>query len=178
MKRFQLIENKGENMREHLSNREIQPGNDRSFETSEKLVTKVIKRVVDRYPQITTTDKSRYKIFPEYPRGCIKPENTIENVENGKVMNIEVKKQGDRGNAEERVYKLFTPKFSKVMKEFFGVDYHPFKAIFCESLATNERYTGKFDVYLEDEDYFLWDDYENEKDLADYIDSVIQEYLI
>jgi hypothetical protein len=165
-------------MREHLKNRENQPGSNRTFERSEKLVTKVIKRVVDRYPQITTTNKSRLNIFPKYSGGCIMPENTIENVENGKVMNIEVKKQGDRGNAEERVYKLFTPKFSKVMKEFFGVDYHPFKAIFCESLATNERYTGKFDVFLDDEDYFLWDDYENEGQLEDYIEKVIKDYLL
>ena len=165
-------------MREHLSNREIQPGNDRSFETSEASVLEVVERVLENYPELSLTTQGRYKIFPKYSRGCIKPEFTIKNEETGQVMNFEVKKQAHRGNAEERVYKLFTPKFSKAMKKFFNVDYHPFKAIFCESLATMDRYTGKFDVYLDDEDYFLWQDYENEKDLANYIDGVIQEYLI
>ena len=165
-------------MREHLRNREVQPGSDRSFETSEASVLEVVERVLENYPELTLTAQGRYKIFPMYSRGYIKPEFTISNNETCQVMNFEVKKQGDRGNAEERVYKLFTPKFSKAMKKFFNVDYHPFKAIFCESLATMDRYTGKFDVYLDDDDYFLWQDYENEKDLANYIDGVIQEYLI
>ena len=165
-------------MREHLKNRKKQPGNDRSFEKSEALVMEVVEKVLKNYPELTLTAQGRYKIFPMYSRGYIKPEFTISNNETCQVMNFEVKKQGDRGNAEERVYKLFTSKFSKAMKEFFSVDYHPFKAIFCESLATNERYTGMFDVYLNDEDYFLWGDYNDSSALAGFIDSVIQEYLI
>ena len=163
---------------EDLSKREKQPGHDRSFVKSEDSVKKVMERVVSWYPQLTTTTKSRFKIFPKYSNGYIMPENTIVNNKNGKVMNFEVKKQGDKGNAEERVFKLFTPKFSEAMKKFHNVDYHPYKAIFCESLATNERYTGKFDVYLDDDDYFLWEDYENEEELENYIENVIKDYLL
>ena len=100
------------------------------------------------------------------------------NNDTSKVMNFEVKKQKKRGNAEERVYKLFTPKFSKAMKKFFNVDYHPFKAIFCEQLAVMNRYTAKFDVYLEESDYFLWQDYKNKRVLENYIENVIKDYLL
>ena len=161
-----------------LSNRKKQPGHDRSFEKSERNALEAAEAVVKKYPALSVTAKGRYKIFPKYTSGCIKPEFTIRNDATGQVMNFEVKKQGAKGNAEERVYKLFSPKFSKAMKKFFNVDYHPWKAIFCEDLATNDRYTGKFDVYLEEDDYFLWGDYNDSSGLKGFIEETIQKHLL
>ena len=40
------------------------------------------------------------------------------------------------------------------------------------------RYTAKFDVYLEESDYFLWQDYKNKRVLENYIENVIKDYLL
>jgi hypothetical protein len=86
----------------------------------------------------------------------VTPEASITSLKTGRAFFVEVKKQGDRGNAEERAMKHHTVQFYKTLKDYFGYPYHPYVTVFCESLAVNPRYTVKFRYYLEQGQYFLW----------------------
>ena len=90
----------------------------------------------------------------------MKPDFSITSVQTKKKLFVEVKKQRDRGNADERACRQYTVGFYCLMKEEFGYDYHPFVTIFCESLATNRRYTEKFKHLIPEEQYHLWVRYE------------------
>lgn len=96
---------------------------------------------------------------PAEPRKGIIPEVGITHRRTGKQVFFEVKKQGPRGNAEERAAKHHTRQFYTRMNELLGFEYHPFVTIMCESLATDERYTRKFPDFYEPGQYFLWADY-------------------
>jgi len=89
----------------------------------------------------------------------ILPEASIRNRTTGNVMYFEVKKQGPRGNAEERACKHHTVQFYKTLKAFTGRSYHAYCTIFCESLAVQPRYTQKISYLIEPGHYFLWIDY-------------------
>lgn len=92
-------------------------------------------------------------------------------------MYFEVKKQGDRGNADERACKHHTVQFYRTLKAHTGYGYHAFSTVMCESLATNPRYTGKHPYYFESDHYFLWVDYDREL-LRQYLDRIIDRYLV
>lgn len=92
----------------------------------------------------------------------LQPEASITSRETGRKFFVEVKKQGPRGNAEERACKHHTVQFYKLMRELFGYDYHPYVTICCESLAVLPRYTRKAHYLFEPDQYFLWADYELE----------------
>lgn len=92
----------------------------------------------------------------------IEPEACIENLATGKKVFVEVKKQGKRGNAEERACKHHTTRFVSVLRELYGYDYHPFVTIFCEDLATTARYTQKIPYLIEPGHYLFWVDYDED----------------
>lgn len=142
-----------------LSNRSFQPGNDRSFETSENNFSSfLIKNLDHNIYRVEIQPKELLKCFSdEYG---VKPEAMITNKKTGKKLFVEVKKQGDEGNAEERLYKHHTKKFYELMHKTYGYDYHPFVAVLCESLAVNPRYTVKFKDLLENGQYCLWQNYD------------------
>lgn len=156
-----MAERKGMNA-EKLAARTRQPGHDRSFVVSEsnfiKAATKILPagdyRVVDHPADLRS-------IFgdSEGTLGVV-PEASIENIHTGRKFFVEVKKQGPNGNAEERGFKHHTVQFYKVLHDLFGYDYHPFVTVWCENLATDRRYTLKAQYLFEQENYFLWKDYD------------------
>ncbi|MEK6719876.1 MAG: hypothetical protein AABZ33_04300 [Chloroflexota bacterium] len=146
-----------------LSARTKQPGHDRTFTTSETNFVKALTLILP---------PERYEVI-DHPRDLlrifgigagrdlgIRPEASIRNRETERVMYFEVKKQGDAGNAEERAFKHHTFQFYKTLQTFTRMPYHAYCTIFCESLATNPRYTTKFRFLIEPGHYFLWADYE------------------
>ncbi|MDE0667551.1 MAG: MunI family type II restriction endonuclease, partial [bacterium] len=156
-----------------LSRREKQPGHDRTFEESERNFIEVARKCLDRDEySVEASPKDLRDLFagPEppdlSPRRArplgIELEAVIVSKRTGRRLYVEVKKQGDRGNAEERACKHHTVQFYNTMKERFGYDYHPVVTVFCEALATNPRYTRKFPYYFEKDQYFLWLDYDPE----------------
>jgi hypothetical protein len=150
-----------------LSARARQPGHDRTFVESETNFVAALQKILDadRYV-ITSQPTDLLKIFrsEETARELgLRPEASVRNRSTGRVMYFEVKKQGEAGNAEERAYKHHTFQFYKTLGGFTGMPYHPYCTIFCESLATNPRYTTKFPYLIEPDHYFLWVDYELER---------------
>jgi hypothetical protein len=107
----------------------------------------------------------------------IRPEASIRNRTTGRVMYFEVKKQADKGNAEERAYKHHTVQFYKTLKAFTRMPYHAYCTIFCERLAVNPRYTTKFRSLIEPGHYFLWADYEIEPMRRFILDEVCARFL-
>ena len=144
---------------EKLSARTKQPGHDRSFEASESLFIVTAATLLDpaEYQVIDKPNELR-DLFG--PRMGVAPEASIISVATGKRFFVEVKKQGDRGNAEERACKHHTVQFYKCIRDRYGYPYHPYVTIFCESLAVNPRYTEKAKHYFEPDQYLLWVDYD------------------
>lgn len=158
---------------ERLSARTKQPGHDRTFERSERSFIDVASRVLDplRY-RVVDHPRDLANCFPSDLAGDralgVVPEALIESVATGRKFFVEVKKQGDQGNAEERAFKHHTVQFYRTLYDIYGYDYHPFVTVCCESLAVNPRYTRKFQFLFEPDHYFLWVDYDEDL-LADYL---------
>jgi hypothetical protein len=144
-----------------LSERARQPGHDQTFRVSEANFGNVARLSLDpeRYeiedqPRIL---RSLFTLEGERNLG-VQPEAMIRSKAAGRMLFVEVKKQGPAGNAEERSFKHHTVQFYKTLKEWFGYDYHPFVTIWCESLAVLPRYTRKAVFLFEPKHYFLWID--------------------
>jgi len=146
---------------EKLSRRLRQPGHDRTFEFSEKSFVKAARLILEPEFIVIPNPKDLLNIFPrEGARGLgISPEASITSPRTTRTFFIEVKKQGRGGNAEERAAKHHTKQFYKTLHDIYGYNYHPYVTIFCESLATESRYTSKFPYLYERNQYFLWTDY-------------------
>ena len=165
---------------EKLSAREKQPGHDQTFRVSEGNFIEVARRALDPDVYVVSDrPQALLQIFEtdgDARNLGVRPEASITHRSTGRKLFVEVKKQGDRGNAEERAMKHHTVQFYKTLKDAFGYGYHPFVTIFCESLATNPRYTAKFKYLIEPDHYFLWVGYD-ETALADYLRSRCSEWL-
>jgi hypothetical protein len=163
-----------------LSARRKQPGHDRTFTTSEENFVEALRRILpaERYDVI---DHPR-ELLGMFGLGAgrtlgIRPEASIRNRETARVMYFEVKKQGDAGNAEERAFKHHTVQFYKTLQALTRMPYHAYCTIFCESLATNPRYTTKFKSLIEPGHYFLWVDYEIEPLRRFILDGICARFL-
>jgi hypothetical protein len=153
---------------ERLSQRERQPGHDRSFVASETNFISGARQALDlsRY-RVDDKPSELRNLFG--PRLGVAPEATVTSVGTGRKFFVEVKKQGPRGNAEERACKHHTVQFYKCLHERFGYSYHPYVTIFCESLAVDARYTRKVVHYYEPGQYLLW---------VNYKQAILSEFLI
>ena len=152
---------------ERLSARERQPGHDQTFRASEKNFIDSARSVLD--PELyTVNDHPRdlaqifHETLPGHNSLGVIPEASIVSKRTKRQFFVEVKKQGDRGNAEERAAKHHTIQFYNTLKDKYGYDYHPFVTIMCESLATNRRYTLKSEYLFESDHYFNWVAYDIE----------------
>jgi hypothetical protein len=158
--------------REHLSARTRQPGHDQSFRTSEKFDIAAGLVLPDHY-RVENHPKDIAKIYGDY--GVI-PEAVIRNTKNGRLLFVEVKKQGPSGNAEERAYKHYAPAFIRALEEHYRFGYHPFATVFCEHLAVDARYTEKIGRSLDYPHYFLWENYRLDM-IEDWLDDVRSTWL-
>jgi hypothetical protein len=147
-----------------LSQRSKQPGHDLTYRVSEANAVEAAKQCLseaDYIIEAKPTDLSDLFADPTGGRTLgLRPELKIESRKTGRKLFIEVKKQGDHGNAEERAMKHHTLQFRKTLHARYGYPYHPYVTIFCEALAVNPRYTTKFPYMIEPDHYFLWINYE------------------
>lgn len=148
-----------------LAARSRQPGHDQDWKDSETDFIKVAKQALDadKYEVIPKPDDLR-DLFPKKKGDKrdlgIVPEALIRNKITGKKFFVEVKRQKDGGNAEERACKHLTVQFYKTMHEKFGYDFHPYVTIMCDALAKKPIYVRKHPFYFEKNQYFNWVDYE------------------
>ena len=164
-----MTERKGMNSKK-LSERTRQPGHDRTFVASETNFITVAMKVLDTSKYVVTDHPHDLRhIFTDSEGSLgIVPEASITNCLTGKKFFVEVKKQGPHGNADERACKHHTVAFSTFLRDKFEYDFHPFVTIFCENLATDRRYTLKASYFFEQDNYFLWKDYD-ETLIANYL---------
>lgn len=158
-----------------LRERLKQPGHDRTFVESEANFIEALKRILepDEF-RITEKPRDLTKIFGG--RFGVVPEASITYLPTGRKMYFEVKKQGKAGNADERACKHHTVQFYKTLANHTGYDYHAYATIFCESLATLDRYTLKHRYIFEPDHYFLWVDYKLQP-LAEFLERITELYL-
>lgn len=148
-----------------LSRRDKQPGDDQTYRESETNFIRAARSCLDAvtYDVVEKPNELR-NLFPSLePLGTdygIVPEAAIVNKITGRRFFVEVKKQGEQGNADERACKHHTVQFYKVLHEKYRYDYHPFVTVFCEALSYHPRYTQKARYYFEKDNYFLWQDYD------------------
>lgn len=154
-----------------LSARLRQPGHDRSFRTSERNFVTAAKLILEPEFRVVANPTDLKEVFrSETARSLgISPEASITSPRTGRSFFVEVKKQGNAGNADERAAKHHTVQFYKTLADVYGYSYHPYVTIFCESLATLPRYTTKFPYIYEPRQYFLW---------ADYSLTILRDYLV
>jgi hypothetical protein len=158
-----------------LSAREKQPGHDKTYRTSEENFVEALRlllppdlyTIVDHPRDLANILGGRYGVIPEA---------SIEFKPTGRKMYFEVKKQGDRGNADERACKHHTVQFYKTLAAHTGFDYHPFCTVMCQSLAVHDRYITKHPYYFESDHYLLWRDY-NLGILKEYLDRIRRKFL-
>jgi hypothetical protein len=165
--------------RKDLKKRKKQPGDDRSYRKSEKNLSRAAQRALSRRRYlIVEKPKDLLYLFDDGKGRALglRPELKIESVETGRVLFVEVKKQGPKGNADERAMKHHTKRFYSVMKKKYRYRYHPFITVFCENLAKDRRYTLKIPYFIETDHYFLWKDYDHPS-LERYLRSRCKEWL-
>ena len=96
-------------------------------------------------------------------------------------LKLSIRKAG--GNAQERVYRLFTLPFERTLANFIFKEYgylphkHPYSAIFTGALASRKKYLSEFACCLEKDSYITWDDKTNILIVHTYLDTIL-EYLI
>jgi hypothetical protein len=140
-----------------LSGRTRQPGHDRTFTESEINFIAALKQILpddhfdvyDHPPELKKMFGGKYGIIPEAAVVCRRTQRRLY---------FEVKKQGASGNADERACKHHTTQFQRTLRRHLKADYHAFFTIFCDNLATDERYTTKHPYFFEEGQYFLWVD--------------------
>lgn len=162
-----------------LSARRKQPGHDRTFAASETNFSEALRAILDeRLYRVEDKPSDLAHIFPrDVGAGFgVQPEASITSVSTGKKLFFEVKKQGPNGNADERACKHHTVQFQKYLKSVLGYSYHSFFTVFCENLATDERYVVKHPYFYESEHYFCWVDYDA-KALSVWIEKLCISFL-
>lgn len=158
-----------------LSLRSKQPGHDRTFRRSEQDFISALQTILD---------PAEFEVV-DHPRDLARiidgvygvvPEAKITYLPTGRSVYFEVKKQGPRGNAEERAAKHHTVEFYRRMHEVTGLPYHPFVTVMCENLASDPRYTIKHPYFYEEGHYFLWVGYDLDL-LADFLGEQVANWL-
>jgi len=165
--------------RKHLKERKKQPGHDQSYQKSERNFSRAARRALDsrKYRVVDKPKDLRHLFTDDNPRPLgLRPELSIENVKTSRKLFVEVKKQGPKGNADERAMKHHTKQFYSLMKQKYRYTYHPFVTIFCENLAKDRRYTLKIRYLIEPDNYFLWRDYDY-RSLQRYLSTRCREWL-
>lgn len=147
-----------------LSGRKVAPGSNNHHGPSHK---KFEDTITSLYPEAELV--SEPKFFKKQGLVAFVPDFSL--FMNNKIYFFEVKRQGKGGNAHERVYKIFAPGLVGRVKSLLGLDYHPIVAVFCDGLASEERYRKEFVQNLELGTYLLWDDYRPE-DMKLFIDTL------
>lgn len=122
----------------------------------------------------------------------VSPDFSIKNTRTGKVLFGEIKRQdgwvegkepsAGRGNAHERMCKLFTPGLIKKYREVSGItdpDILPFWVVLEGDITRDPKRNREiafwFDTY--DKNYFMWRPQMTNQDLVDHFDKYLKRYL-
>lgn len=122
----------------------------------------------------------------------ISPDFSIKNTKTGKILFGEIKRQdgwvegkdpsAGRGNAHERMCKLFTPGLLKSYRKISGIDSPdilPFWVVLEGDITRDPKRNREiafwFDQY--DKNYFMWSPNMSDKELIDHFNNYLKPYL-
>ena len=122
----------------------------------------------------------------------ISPDFSIKNTKTGKILFGEIKRQdgwvegkdpsAGRGNAHERMCKLFTPGLLKSYRKISGIDSPdilPFWVVLEGDITRDPKRNREiafwFDQY--DKNYFMWRPNMSDKELIDHFNNYLKPYL-
>ncbi len=122
----------------------------------------------------------------------VSPDFAIENTKTGKILFGEIKRQdgwvegkdpsAGRGNAHERLCKLFTPGLLKAYRAIGRIQAEnilPFWVVFVGDITRDPKRNREvafwFDEY--DKNFFMWRPEMTDKDLTDHFDKYLRAYL-
>ena len=131
-------------------------------------------------------------IVIETTKWGVSPDFAIENTRTGKILFGEIKRQdgwvegkdrsAGRGNAHERLCKLFTPGLLKAYREIGRIQAEnilPFWVVFVGDITRDPKRNREvaywFDEY--DKNFFMWRPDMMDKDLTDHFDKYLKPYL-
>ena len=141
--------------------------------------------------QIFCPDTATMKIAKKRGRG-VSPDFSIKNIKTGKILFGEIKRQdgwvegkdpsAGRGNAHERMCKLFTPGLIKKYREVSGItsdEILPFWVVLEGDITRdpkrNREISFWFDKY--DKNFFMWRPQMGNEDLINHFNSYLKKYL-
>lgn len=151
-------------MSKMLAGRLVQPGSQKFGTPAHEQFQEVVSTYL---PHVLMVQEP--KVFQKAGFWAFVPDFSL--VQNNLAVFFELKRQMGRGNAHERLYKLFTEKRVREVTTAFELEQYPVYGVLCDSLATDLRYTREFEQTLDPENYLLWIDYRPHL-LVNFIDDV------
>jgi len=170
---------------------------ERAFENSEFKLHKKPKHLKDLYNKVNLPFKLLNKIFNpdidfEKAHWGVSPDFAIENTRMHKILFGEIKRQdgwvegkdpsAGRGNAHERLCKLFTPGLQKAYREAGGItnpEILPFWVVFEGDITRDPKrvreITFWFDKYKDN--FFLWQPDMSDEELLEHFNLKLKSYL-
>ena len=172
--------------REHLESRDNwqQEGNFRGNE-AEKAFQAAIVSHLDRSYRTTFEPKDLSGIYGHHetgrPHGVI-PDYLIRNVETGRAVFVEIKRQRAAGNAHERACKYFTPGILASARQIANQpeDTIPFWWVFTNGIATDARYRREIMHWFRgvEAHLLLWEDINDPAVVTHHFDTHIRPLLV
>ncbi len=146
------------------------------------------------YVDVKLNSKERSAIFTpkeKITRHGVLPDYAIDNLETGKTIYVEVKRQDGwveggkrtdgRGNAHERSCKFFTPGLLKILREKgnLGNDVLPFWTVFQGNITRDPCRVREITCWYDEHTahYFFWRNSANSKTLIEHFKKNLQHLL-
>ena len=170
---------------------------DAAFSGTKYILHRKPKHLKNLYANVNLNDNILAEIYnPEIDltktKWGISPDFAIENTETKKILFGEIKRQdgwvedkqpsAGRGNAHERLCKLFTPGLLKAYRKVGKIDDQsilPFWVVFEGDITRDPKRVREiafwFDVY--DKNYFMWRPNMTDQDLIEHFERFLKPYL-
>jgi len=165
------------------------------FEGTSYLLIEKPTYLKDIYNKVQLPDTVAKQIFNpdiDKKKWGISPDFAIENTKTGKILFGEIKRQdgwvegkkpsAGRGNAHERLCKLFSPGLLKAYRQIGHInnpEILPFWVVFEGDITRDPKRNREiffwFDSY--DKNFFMWRPNMTAKDLTDHFDKYLKKYL-
>lgn len=180
------------------SEKDLYKAFNKHFKNTKYVLHEKPKHLKNLYTQVSLPDTILKQIYnpPNISEKKIKwgiePDFAIENKKTKKILFGEIKRQdgwvegkkpeAGRGNAHERLCKLFTPGLLKACRDIGRIqdeEILPFWVVFSgditRDLKRNKEISFWFDEY--DKNFFMWRPTMTDKDLTDHFDNYLKSYL-
>lgn len=168
-----------------------------AFEGTKYILHEKPTHLKNLYAEVELDEKTRSEIFnPDIDltktKWGVSPDFAIENVETGKILFGEIKRQdgwvegkdpsAGRGNAHERLCKLFTPGLMKKYREIGKIDSPdilPFWVVFEGDITRDPKRVREIKFWFDtfQDNYFMWRPNMDGEELVKHFDEKLKKYL-